>query len=60
MFFVFIDAFNAYDNGIRAVSGANATAGLFATYPQEFLSTTSAFANEVNFKLRSILIEAGL
>lgn len=41
------DAFQAYDGGIRSVNGVNATAGFFATYPQDFLSNVNAFANEV-------------
>lgn len=43
-----VDAFHNYDGGVRMVYGANATANLFATYPQDFLSTGSGFANEVN------------
>jgi len=44
---IYYDAFNAYDSGFRAISGANATANIFATYPQDFLSTGSGFANEI-------------
>ena len=32
-------AFDHYDGGVRQVTGARATAGIFATYPQEFLRT---------------------
>ncbi len=32
------EAFDHFDGGIRQVTGANATAGIFATYPQPFLS----------------------
>jgi MIP family channel proteins len=33
------DALNAFDGGRRIVSGTHATAGIWATYPQSFLST---------------------
>ena len=33
------EAFQAFDGGIRQVTGPHATAGIFATYPQSFLST---------------------
>jgi len=39
-------AINAFDGGQRAVTGPNATAGIFATYPQEFVGTTAAFISE--------------
>ena len=32
------EAFDRFDGGIRQVTGAKATAGIFATYPQPFLS----------------------
>src|SRR4051794_36384253 len=32
------EALNAFDGGTRAVSGAHGTAGIWATYPQPFLS----------------------
>src|SRR3954467_14435138 len=33
------EALNSFDGGTRAVSGAHGTAGIWATYPQPFLST---------------------
>jgi MIP family channel proteins len=33
------EALSAFDGGTRAVSGAHGTAGIWATYPQPFLST---------------------
>ena len=33
------EALNAFDGGTRVVSGAHGTAGIWATYPQPFLST---------------------
>src|SRR5262245_16246879 len=38
-FFTYREAFNHFDAGIRQVVGPQATAGIFATYPQAFLST---------------------
>ncbi|XP_072031604.1 aquaporin-10-like isoform X2 [Amphiura filiformis] len=35
---VYIDGINNIDGGTRQVTGPNATAGIFGTYPQEFLS----------------------
>lgn len=35
----YIEALNAYDGGTRIVTGTHATAGIWATYPQPFLST---------------------
>ncbi len=38
VFSVYHEAFRAFDGGARAVTGAKATAGIFATYPAPFLS----------------------
>ncbi len=37
-FMAYREAFDRFDGGVRQVTGAHATAGIFATYPQEFLS----------------------
>jgi MIP family channel proteins len=37
-FLTYREAFTAFDGGVRQVSGPLATAGIFATYPQPFLS----------------------
>ena len=37
-FITYRDAFNHFDGGTRQVTGAKATAGIFSTYPQDFLS----------------------
>lgn len=37
-FLTYREAFNHFDGGTRLVTGAKATAGIFATYPQDFLS----------------------
>jgi MIP family channel proteins len=47
VFFTYHEAFAAFDGGIRAVTGAKATAFIFATYPQPFLSTFGGFVDQV-------------
>jgi MIP family channel proteins len=37
-FVTYREAFDRFDGGTRLVTGAKATAGVFATYPQDFLS----------------------
>jgi MIP family channel proteins len=37
-FLAYREAFTHFDGGVRQVTGAQATAGIFATYPQPFLS----------------------
>src|SRR5262245_27918397 len=37
-FATYHEAFNRFDGGVRQVTGPHATAGIFATYPQDFLS----------------------
>lgn len=39
VFFTYRDALNAFDGGMRQVGGPTGTAGIWATYPQPFLST---------------------
>jgi MIP family channel proteins len=39
VFTVYREAFQHFDGGARQISGALGTAGIFATYPQPFLST---------------------
>jgi MIP family channel proteins len=41
------EAFVAFDSGTRQVLGGQGTAGIFATYPQPFLSTTGGFIDQV-------------
>jgi MIP family channel proteins len=38
-FLTYRAAFDRFDGGMRQVTGAKATAGIFATYPQDFLRT---------------------
>ena len=46
VFLAYHDAFTAFDGGTRHVTGELATAGIFATYPQAFVSTAVGFFNE--------------
>ena len=39
VFATYHEALNAFDGGVRQVAGAQGTAGIWATYPQAFLST---------------------
>lgn len=41
------EAFTAFDGGVRQVLGEQGTAGIFATYPQPFLSLTGGFIDQV-------------
>jgi MIP family channel proteins len=41
------EAFAAFDGGVRQVLGDQGTAGIFATYPQPFLSTRGGFIDQV-------------
>ena len=41
------EAFTAFDAGIRSVEGPTATAGIFATYPQPYLSIAGGFVDQV-------------
>jgi MIP family channel proteins len=47
VFITYRQAFAAFDGGVRSVTGAKATAGIFATYPQPFLSTAGGFVDQV-------------
>ena len=46
----FTDALDNYDGGVRHVTGPNATAGIWSTYPQDYVSTTSALADQVTLR----------
>ena len=41
------EAFDHFDGGARAVSGATATAGIFATYPQPYVGLAGGFVDQV-------------
>lgn len=46
VFLAYHDSLAAFDGGVRHVTGELATAGIWATYPQPFMSTTIGFLNE--------------
>ncbi|ODQ65821.1 aquaporin [Nadsonia fulvescens var. elongata DSM 6958] len=50
-----IDAFEGV--GVRTVTGPTATAGIFCTYPQQFLSTTGQFFSEF---IATAILEFGI
>ena len=47
VYVTYYEAFDAFDGGVRQVLGAQGTAGIFATYPQPFLSTMGGFVDQV-------------
>src|SRR5438270_6907449 len=46
-YFIYREALTAFDGGVRQVGGAHATAGIWSTYPQPFLSTFGGFVDQV-------------
>lgn len=42
----YLQAFNTLDGGVRTIVGVNASAGIFSTYPAEFLTVEGAFFDE--------------
>ena len=46
-FLTYREAFDHFDGGVRRVMGEKATASIFATYPQPFLSTLGGFVDQV-------------
>lgn len=47
VFFTYREAFAAFDGGVRIVTGAKATASIFATYPQPFLSNFGGLVDQI-------------
>jgi len=47
-------AFNDFDGGLRAITGTNASAAIFSTYPANFLTFEAAFLDE--FVATAILV----
>ncbi|KAH7946385.1 hypothetical protein HPB49_024160 [Dermacentor silvarum] len=47
LFLTYLDALNHFDNGARTITGATGTAGVFASYPKEFVSTAVGFFDQV-------------
>lgn len=47
VFLTYHDALQHFDAGVRQISGPTGTAGIFATYPQPWLTTMSGFVDQV-------------
>jgi len=47
VYLTYREALDAFDGGLRAVSGPKATAGIWATYPQPYLSIAGGFVDQV-------------
>lgn len=47
VYLTYHEAFAAFDGGVRQIAGAHGTAGIFATYPQAFLSTTGGLVDQI-------------
>ncbi|KAI0235099.1 Aquaporin-10, partial [Lamellibrachia satsuma] len=47
LYAVYFDALNAYDGGIRAVSGDTGTAGIWATFPAAFLGVGNGLLDQI-------------
>jgi MIP family channel proteins len=57
VFLTYREAFAAFDGGMRMVEGANATAGIFATYPKPYLSIAGGLIDQV---VGTMLLMAGI
>ena len=57
VFVTYREAMGAFDGGTRVVEGATATAGIFATYPQAYLSIGGGFVDQV---IGTMLLMAGV
>ena len=57
VFATYREAWSAFDGGTRMVEGATATAGVFATYPQPYLSIAGGFVDQV---VGTLLLMAGV
>lgn len=47
IYLTYREAFAAFDGGLRQIAGVQGTAGIFATYPQPFLSTTGGLVDQI-------------
>ena len=47
VYLTYLEALGAFDGGVRQILGEQGTAGIFATYPQPFLSTMGGFIDQV-------------
>jgi MIP family channel proteins len=47
VFLTYREALDTFDSGLRAISGPTGTAGIWATYPQPYLSIAGGFVDQV-------------
>lgn len=47
VYLTYREAFTAFDAGVRQIAGAQGTAGIFATYPQPFLSLAGGLVDQI-------------
>jgi MIP family channel proteins len=47
IYFTYYEALDAFDGGVRHVTGERGTAGIFGTYPREFLSTFGGLIDQI-------------
>jgi len=59
-FITYREAFASFDGGARKVAGAQGTAGIFATYPQPYLSTFGGLVDQIVGTALLLLIILGL
>lgn len=57
-FYPFPDALMDYTNGALLVTGENATANIFASYPAKHLSVVNGFADQVRKPIYPVVITA--
>jgi len=57
VYFTYREALTAFDGGVRQVVGPAATAGIWATYPQPFLSTFGGLVDQI---VGTALLAAGI
>lgn len=60
VYLVYREGIDAYDGGIRQVIGAKATAGIWATYPQHFLSIAGGCLDQIVGTFLLVLVIFGL
>jgi MIP family channel proteins len=61
VYLTYREAFTAFDGGVRQIGGAQGTAGIFATYPQAYLSTfPGGFVDQVVGTALLVLVIFGI
>lgn len=60
VFLVYHDALMAHAGGVLLVTGEGATAGMFATYPQDFLSTPGGLVDQIAATALLLIVVAAI